>query len=108
VVPGNAARGDRPVTASCRPGGDPTVATAAITVTGARVHRPALVTSLHLPSQVPAGVKDLGLSALVAVALVALIGFPCELFDSTLAENYGESTGWFRFLAPRARPFRGA
>ena len=57
-------------------------------------------------SQVPFGLisilKSLGLAAL----LVVLVGFPAEIFNSTLEENYAEVQGWFRRLRPPARLVR--
>jgi hypothetical protein len=54
-------------------------------------------------SQVPFGLisilKSLGLAAL----LVVLVGFPAEIFNSTLEENYAEVRGWLRRLQPPAR-----
>lgn len=105
AVPGDSAAGPRDVVASCHSSSDPPAATHLFTIEDRSIHRPALVSALHLPSQVPLGAKDLGLSALVAAALVLLVAFPSELFDSTLAENAEEVKGWFRWVAPLVRPF---
>jgi hypothetical protein len=34
---------------------------------------------------------------LLAIALILLIGFPADIFNSTLLEHYDEVRGWFRF-----------
>jgi hypothetical protein len=106
AVPGDVTSGARSVTATCRPVRTAGAARARFTVEPASAHRTAFVSSLHSPSQVPRTLKDLGISALVALVLLAIVVFPSELFDSTLSENYDEVCGWFRFAAPIARPFR--
>lgn len=105
TVPGRVRRGAYDVTASCSRSGHPAAATHLFTVRTRSIHRPQLVSSLHLPSQVPLGAKELGLSALAAAALVLLVGMPSELFDNTLTENYAEVRRWFRWGAPLLRPF---
>jgi hypothetical protein len=105
-APGNLEPGLHSVTASCAPSATPTVATASIAITSAAMHRNAFVTSLHLPSQIPRGDRDLVISALGALVAVALVGFPAELFNSTLEENYDEVRGWLPLASRLGRPFQ--
>ena len=46
----------------------------------------------QVPFTVPAVLKTLG----VVVLLIVLVGFPAEIFNRTLEENYAEVRGWFR------------
>jgi hypothetical protein len=66
--------------------------------------RSELVTSVPEPSQISTDARTIAVNILLALALIILIGFPADIFNSTLAENYDEITGWFRF---RRRPFAG-
>src|SRR5262249_34583363 len=43
---------------------------------------------------------QLALAALAVVAMIPLLAFPFQLFNSTLEENYDEVRGWFN-LQPR-------
>ncbi|MDQ1396607.1 MAG: hypothetical protein QOG64_1866, partial [Acidimicrobiaceae bacterium] len=104
-VPGGARSGGHRVSAICASGAG-AVAEARFAVAAASLHRSAFVTSLHSLRTVPTQAKQLGLSALLAIAMVALIAFPSELFDSTLDENYEEVIGWFGFVAPAVERVR--
>ncbi|MDQ4070270.1 MAG: hypothetical protein M3203_12500, partial [Actinomycetota bacterium] len=101
-VPGGASPGVHAVTASCRSGGAPVLASTEFAVTEADVHRSAFVTALHRPDHVDFSLAALLLSALGALALLLLIAFPAELFNATLEANYDEVRGWFG-LRPRPR-----
>jgi hypothetical protein len=57
-------------------------------------------------SQVPFGLISILKSLALAALLVVLVGFPAEIFNSTLEENYAEVQGWFRRLRPPARLLR--
>jgi hypothetical protein len=99
-VPGDVDPGRHDVTSSCRTSGTPVLATAPFEVTNAGLHRSALATSLPQVDQVDFGIDQLLLSALAVAALLVLIAFPAELFNTTLEEHYDEVRGWFG-LKPR-------
>jgi hypothetical protein len=99
-VPGDAKKGRHQVTSSCDPSGDRVEQASLFEVQAVSVHRPALVTSLALPSQVNLELGQLLLSAAMALAAIALIAFPYKLFNSTMEENYDEIRHWFG-LGPR-------
>jgi multisubunit Na+/H+ antiporter MnhB subunit len=66
-----------------------------------------LITAVPTPSDISTDVKTIAQNVLLALALILLIGFPADIFNSTLAEHYDEITGWFRFgrrkrVGPRA------
>src|SRR5205085_5985633 len=71
------------------------VARSTFTVTDASVHRPFLVTALHSPLAVNTDIRELATTAVVVMGLVALIFFPCAIFEETLDNNYEEVRGWF-------------
>ena len=100
AVPGDSGTGRHAVASSCNASGRPVLATAAFDVTDASLHRSALATSLPQADQVDFGADQLLLSALAVVALLVLIAFPAELFNTTLEEHYDEVRGWFG-LKPR-------
>ena len=99
-VPADVDPGRHDVTSSCRSAGSPVLASSAFEVTDAGLHRSALATSLPQVDQVDFGVGQLLLSALAVAALLVLIAFPAELFNTTLEEHYDEVRGWFG-LKPR-------
>lgn len=99
-VPADVDPGRHDVTSSCRTSGSPVLAASAFDVTDAGLHRSALATSLPQVDQVDFGVDQLLLSALAVAALLVLIAFPAELFNTTLEEHYDEVRGWFG-LKPR-------
>jgi hypothetical protein len=88
-----------------------TQATAVAKITNAdgscplRLRLAAAVSEPHQRSSLSAGLvaitnislkaKDLARSAGVAAVLIVLVGFPAELFNSTLEENYDEVKRWF-------------
>jgi hypothetical protein len=65
--------------------------------------RSAFARSVSGPSEVSTTLKDIGVSALLALLLVLLIVFPADLFNSTLMANYKEIHTWFKF--PRWHQF---
>lgn len=99
-VPADVDPGRHDVTSACRASGSPVLAASAFDVTDAGLHRSALATSLPQVDQVDFGIDQLLLSALAAAALIVLIAFPAELFNTTLEEHYDEVRGWFG-LKPR-------
>ena len=99
-VPADVDPGRHDVTSSCRSAGSPVLASSTFEVTDAGLHRSALATSLPQVDQVDFGVDQLLLSALAVAALLVLIAFPAELFNTTLEEHYDEVRGWFG-LKPR-------
>ena len=98
-VPGDTSSGQQTVTSSCRPAEDPVRASTVFTVTDARVHRSALVTSVDQPGQISLRLGPLAASAAAAVAMLLLFAFPFQLFNSTVEANYDEIRGWFRLPA---------
>jgi hypothetical protein len=76
------------------------VKTAHFTIGASSVHRSSFVTSTPLPRQVNFTLHSLLLSALISVLLLILLGFPSQLFNSTLQENYEEFRGWFGMHRP--------
>ncbi len=105
-VPGNTRPALHTVTSACRPSGAPVLASADFVVTNASVHRSALATSLPGPGQVDLSPRQIALSMLAVMALIVLIAFPGELFNTTLEEHYDEVRGWFH-LGPRTRKAGG-
>jgi hypothetical protein len=99
-VPADVDAGRHDVTSSCRDSGRPVLAASPFDVTGAGLHRSALATSLPQVDQVDFGIDQLLISALAVAALLVLIAFPAELFNTTLEEHYDEVRGWFG-LTPR-------
>lgn len=100
-VPGDEEPGRHQLTSSCRASGSPALATSSFDVTEATVHRNALATSLPRVDQVGFGLDRVLISALAVAALLVLIAFPAELFNTTLEAHYNEVRGWFR-LRPRS------
>ncbi|MGQ0744015.1 MAG: FGLLP motif-containing membrane protein [Acidimicrobiales bacterium] len=92
-VPGGVNPGAHGIAALCD--GQPR-ATAGFTVTHADAHRSEFVTSLNQPWQVSTDPKAVAASAGLALLLVALVGFPSELFNATFNENQSEIRAWFR------------
>jgi heme/copper-type cytochrome/quinol oxidase subunit 4 len=99
-IPGGTAPGIHAVTASCRSAGTPVLVATEFVVTEASLHRSAFATALHRPDHVEFGLGSLLLSALGALAMMVLIAFPAELFNTTLEAHYDEVRGWFG-LRPR-------
>jgi hypothetical protein len=106
-VPGDVRPGTHTVVSSCRSSGVPVLASAPFTVTDASLHRSAFATALPGPGLVDFSPEQVLLSGLAVVALLLLIAFPAELFNTTLEEHYDEVRGWFH-LQPRRRPVGGA
>ena len=100
-VPGDVGPGSHDITSSCRTSGKPVLAASDFDVTDAAVHRSVLATSLPQADQVDFGIDQLLLSALAVAALLVLIAFPAELFNTTLEEHYDEVRGWVG-LGPRS------
>jgi len=94
-VPGDVDPGSHPVTSSCDHSGEPVRQTTQFRVADPSLHRPAFLTGLPGPGDVPLDLSRLALSALIGVGAIALIAFPYQLFNSTLEENYEEVQGWF-------------
>jgi hypothetical protein len=103
-VPGGTEPGRHEVTSACRSSGQPVLAASSFDVTDAGVHRSELATSLPQADQVDFAPEQLLLSALAVAALLMLIAFPAELFNTTLEEHYNEVRGWFHL---RPRPIGG-
>jgi len=102
-VPGDAGKGPHRVTASCEASGTAVLQASSFQVLPVAVHRPALVTSLPLPSQVSLDPGGMLASAGIALGAIALIAFPYELFNSTMEETYDEIRSWFG-MGPRGVP----
>ncbi len=102
-VPGDTGRGPHKVTSSCDPSGATVMQASMFEVLPVTVHRPAFVTSLPLPSQISLAPGQLLSTAAIALGAIILIGFPFELFNSTIEENYDEIRGWLG-MGPRKVP----
>lgn len=50
--------------------------------------------SLRTPDEVPTSIKQVLRSAALVLALMVVVGFPAEIFNKTLEENYDEIRGW--------------
>jgi len=98
-VPGNTHGGGHQVSTRCTPAG-PTIQTAAFRITTSGVHRSVFVTSSNQPRQIPLTLKSIGFSVLIAGLLLLLLGFPSQVFNSTLQEHYEEVRGWFGMRRP--------
>jgi hypothetical protein len=107
-VPGNATVGAHQVTSSCDSSGSPVQRRAVFTVVDRGVHRSSFVTSINQPRQLSLTAKSLAFSALVTAGLFVLLGFPSQLFNSTLQENYEEVRGWFHLRRPLSEVVQGA
>ncbi|MDQ4144621.1 MAG: hypothetical protein M3198_12935 [Actinomycetota bacterium] len=57
--------------------------------------RSELVNSVHDPSELDLSLRAVTESVLLAALLMLLVGFPSEMFNATLLENYEEISGWF-------------
>lgn len=66
--------------------------------------RPVYPLSVLAPSEVSTGLVAVLQSLALTVLLVLLVGFPAELFNKTLEENYTEIRGWFQRLHALAVP----
>lgn len=93
-VPGSVHSGGHQVSTRCTPSG-PNVQTAPFRITNRGVHRTAFLTSLNQPRQIRVTLQSIGFSALIAGLLLLLLGFPSQVFNSTLQEHYEEVRGWF-------------
>jgi hypothetical protein len=62
---------------------------------------PAITTALRAPNEVSLKPIDLLRSAVLAGGLLVLVGFPGQLFNSTLQAHYEEVMSWFAFLRRR-------
>jgi hypothetical protein len=56
-----------------------------------------LVTAVPTPADISTDPETIAANVLLAIALILLIGFPADIFNSTLLEHYDEVRGWFRF-----------
>ena len=73
-----------------------------------RLTRSPFPASVRAPSEVDTTLRRLLRSVALTLVLVLLVGFPAEIFNKTLEENYDEIRGWFpRRRAWRAPRFRG-
>ena len=59
--------------------------------------RSVFVSSVPRASDVSLAPVLLATSALLAVLLIILVGFPADMFNATLLENYEEISGWFNW-----------
>lgn len=94
VVPGNAQEGLQHIVVACGRSGNPPLATKPFLVTRASSHPTELETSIDGPSQIrldPASiVLGAGLAlSLLALALIAAIGFPAEWFNDAWQKRFG-------------------
>jgi hypothetical protein len=101
-VPGSMRPGRYELTTSCASTGRPVVHASGFDVTATRWHRSGWVTALPRPGHVDWSLRSVMTSAAATAAMVALVGFPSQLFDRTLDENYEEVRGWFG-VSTRAR-----
>jgi hypothetical protein len=99
-VPGSAGVGPHQVTSSCRGSDDPVEQTAAFRITSSTVHRSSFVTSVNEPRQISLTLHSALLSAGITVAVLIVVGFPSQVFNSTLQEHYEEVRGWFHLHRP--------
>lgn len=76
-------------------GGDTTTAAQQAAVTNDE--RSILVSSVPTAGDVSLAPKLLATSALLALLLVLLVGFPADMFNATLLEHYEEVSGWFNW-----------
>ena len=69
---------------------------------------PGLTATLRSPVEIPIDPVSIGRSAVLAAAMIFLVAFPAQLFNSTLQAHYEEVIGWFagpaRFVRRRRRP----
>ncbi|MDP1804798.1 MAG: FGLLP motif-containing membrane protein [Acidimicrobiales bacterium] len=56
-----------------------------------------LVTAVPTPADISTDPETIAANVLLAIALILLIGFPADIFNATLLDNYDEIRGWFRF-----------
>ena len=99
-IPGGTDPGDHTITASCERSGKNVRFSTTFRVTNASVHRSGLITAIPQPRDISRTPRQLALAALAALAMIPLLAFPFQLFNSTLEENYDEVRGWFH-LQPR-------
>jgi hypothetical protein len=95
-APGDARVGSHRVASSCDAAGKTVVKVATFKVLASSAHRSAFVTSIPNPGQISTNPAVLAVSAAMALAIIPLLAFPSQLFNSTLQENYDEVRGWFR------------
>jgi len=68
---------------------------------GGPAHPAAIAASIASPADVSTDLGIVAQSALLALAIVLLMPFPAQLFNSTLENHYDEVRGWFpRFRLP--------
>lgn len=99
-VPGSASVGNHRVTSSCRGSGHPVAQTAGFRITPHSVHRSSFVTSVNEPRQISLTLHSVLLSAGITAMALILLGFPSQIFNSTLQEHYEEVRGWFHLHRP--------
>ncbi|HJV08748.1 MAG TPA: FGLLP motif-containing membrane protein, partial [Acidimicrobiales bacterium] len=63
-----------------------------------------IINAVPTPDDISTDTETIATNVLLALALILLIGFPADIFNSTLAEHYDEITGWFRFGRRRRDP----
>ena len=76
----------------------------AVIVGAESASQPSYAANLRSPAEVSWKTIDVLRSAALAAGLIVLIGFPGQLFNSTLMSNYAEVMGWFGFLRRFRRP----
>jgi hypothetical protein len=99
-APGSAKVGNHQVTSSCRGSGQPVLGTAPFRVTPSSVHRSSFVTSVNEPRQISLTLHSALLSAGITALLLIVLGFPSQVFNSTLQEHYEEVRGWLHLHRP--------
>jgi hypothetical protein len=99
-APGSAKVGNHQVTSSCRGSGQPVLSTAPFRITPSSVHRSSFVTSVNEPRQISLTLHSALLSAGITALLLIVLGFPSQVFNSTLQEHYEEVRGWFHLRRP--------
>jgi hypothetical protein len=107
-IPGDASVGQHAISSSCRSSGTPVERQVPFRVTSASVHRSSFVTSLHEPGQVPFTAQSVAYSAAITAFLFVVLGFPSQLFNSTLQSNYEEVRGWFHLGRPLSEVIQSA
>ena len=65
---------------------------------GGGSQQPSYAAQLRSPTEISWKPIDVLRSAVLAGGLIVIIGFPGQLFNSTLMSNYAEVMGWFAFL----------
>jgi hypothetical protein len=98
-VPGDAKPGGHTVSSSCQSSGRVIELSVSFRVTRGE-HRTAFVTSLNQPREISFTLRSVGVSAAIALGVLVLLGFPAQVFNSTLQEHYEEVRRWFHLERP--------